>query len=69
VRHQQRSGEPAEELERVAATATAPLIAAGSRGLDPPQSPLLGGISRRLLQHARRPILIVPATVAATPAA
>jgi nucleotide-binding universal stress UspA family protein len=69
VHYEQRSGEPAEELERVAATATAPLIAVGSRGLDPPRSPLLGAISRRLLQHARRPILVVPATATAGPAA
>jgi nucleotide-binding universal stress UspA family protein len=64
VRYEQRSGEPAEELERVAATATAPLIAVGSRGLDPPRSPLLGAISRRLLQHARRPVMVIPATAA-----
>jgi nucleotide-binding universal stress UspA family protein len=62
VEFEQRSGDPAEELERVAATATAPLIAVGSRGLGPPQSPLLGPIARRLLQHARRPIMVVPAT-------
>jgi nucleotide-binding universal stress UspA family protein len=67
VRYEHRSGEPAEELERVAATATAPLIAVGSRGLDPPRSPLLGAISRRLLQHARRPILVVPATATGQP--
>jgi nucleotide-binding universal stress UspA family protein len=64
VRFEQRSGDPAEELERVAATATAPLIAVGSRGLDPPRAPLLGAVSRRLLQHARRPIMVVPATLA-----
>ena len=33
VRFEQRSGDPAEELERVAATATAPFIAVGF-GLD-----------------------------------
>jgi nucleotide-binding universal stress UspA family protein len=64
VRFEQRSGDPAEELERVAATATAPLIAVGSRGLDPPRAPLLGSVSGRLLQHARRPIMVVPATSA-----
>ena len=62
VEFEQRSGDPAEELERIAATATAPLIAVGSRGLGPPRSPLLGPIARRLLQHARRPIMVVPAT-------
>jgi nucleotide-binding universal stress UspA family protein len=64
VQFEQRSGDPAEELERVAATATAPLIAVGSRGLDPPRAPLLGAVSGRLLQHARRPIMVVPATSA-----
>jgi nucleotide-binding universal stress UspA family protein len=64
VQYEQRSGDPAEELERVAATATAPLIAVGSRGLDPPRAPLLGSVSGRLLQHARRPIMVVPATSA-----
>src|SRR4051812_33763784 len=62
VEFEQRSGDPAEELERIAATATAPLIAVGSRGMGPPRSPLLGPIARRLLQHARRPIMVVPAT-------
>ena len=62
VEFEQRSGDPAEELERVAATATAPLIAVGSRGPGPPRSPLLGPIARRLLQHARRPTMVAPAT-------
>jgi nucleotide-binding universal stress UspA family protein len=62
VQFEQRSGDPAEELERVAATATAPLIVVGSRGLDPPRAPLLGSVAGRLLQHARRPIMVVPAT-------
>ena len=64
VQFEQRSGDPSDELERVAATATAPLIAVGSRGLDPPQAPLLGSVCGRLLQHARRPIMVVPATSA-----
>lgn len=64
VQFEQRSGDPAEELERVAATATAPLIAVGSGGLGPPRAPLLGSVSGRLLQHARRPIMVVPATSA-----
>jgi nucleotide-binding universal stress UspA family protein len=62
LQYEQRSGDPADELERVAATATARLIAIGSRGLGPPRSLLLGSVSRRLLQHARRPIMVVPAT-------
>jgi nucleotide-binding universal stress UspA family protein len=62
VHHELRRGDPAEELERVAATATAPLIAVGSCGLNPRREALLGSVSRRVLDHARRPILVAPAT-------
>jgi len=61
---EQRGGDPAWELECVAATATAPLIALGSRGLGPHTDPLLGSTARRLLATARRPILITPITAA-----
>ncbi len=62
VDHELRRGDPAEELERVAATATAPLIAVGSCGLNRRHAALLGSVARRVLRHARRPILVVPAT-------
>jgi nucleotide-binding universal stress UspA family protein len=55
-------GDPAWELECVASTATAPLIAVGSRGLGPHIDPLLGSTVRRLLLTARRPVLVTPAT-------
>jgi nucleotide-binding universal stress UspA family protein len=57
-----RSGDPAWQLERVAAAITAPLIAIGSRGLGPLDDGLLGSVARRVLRGARRPILIFPAT-------
>jgi len=61
VRHEFRGGDPAWELEAVAAAITAPLIAIGSRGLGPWRDALLGSVARRLLRTARRPILILPA--------
>lgn len=61
VRHERRHGDPAWELEAVAAAMTAPLIAVGSRGLGPWRDPLLGSVVRDLLKTARRPVLILPA--------
>jgi nucleotide-binding universal stress UspA family protein len=61
VRHELRHGDPAWELEAVAAAITAPLIAIGSRGLGPWRDALLGSVARRLLKTARRPLLILPA--------
>ncbi|HEU4978682.1 MAG TPA: universal stress protein [Solirubrobacteraceae bacterium] len=62
VRQDLRSGDPAWELERVAAASTAPLIAIGSRGRGPLDAGLLGPVARRVLRAARRPILVFPAT-------
>jgi nucleotide-binding universal stress UspA family protein len=62
VRHEFRGGDPVDELERVAAAATSPLIAVGSSGLNPRPAALLGAVARRMLRQARRPILVVPAT-------
>ena len=61
VRYEHRAGDPAWELERVAAAITAPLIAIGSQGLGPVEDPILGAVARRLLQTARRPVLLLPA--------
>jgi nucleotide-binding universal stress UspA family protein len=61
VRYEHRAGDPAWELERVAAAITAPLIAIGSRGLGPWEEALLGSVARRLLRTARRPVLVLPA--------
>ena len=62
VSHQIRVGDPAWELERAANALTAPLIAVGSRGLGPQRDVLLGSVARDLLERARRPILVLPAT-------
>lgn len=61
IRRNVRYGEPAWELERVAAASTAPLIAIGSRGLGSPDEGLLGPVARKVLRAARRPILVFPA--------
>lgn len=57
-----RGGDPADVIERVAAAATAPLIAVGSRGLGPRSGDLLGPVCTSLLRHARRPVLVTPTT-------
>lgn len=62
VSHEVRRGDPAFELERVAAVRASPVLALGSRGLGPSRGALLGTIARRVLQGARRPTLVVPAT-------
>lgn len=36
------------------------LVVAGARGLSPARSLLLGSVSHAVVQHARRPVLIVP---------
>ncbi len=60
IAREQRLGEPAEELERVAAAATAPLIVMGARGRLPWRAPLLGSVSRAVIDRARRPVVLVP---------
>lgn len=64
VRHVVRLGDPAEELARAAAAATAPLVAVGSRGVGPWRAALIGSVTRRVLRLARRPILVVPPSAA-----
>jgi nucleotide-binding universal stress UspA family protein len=58
-----RRGDPAQQLEATAAAATALMLMVGSRGLGPWRAVLLGSVSRRVLQIARRPVMIVPATM------
>jgi nucleotide-binding universal stress UspA family protein len=65
VSHELRRGDPAFELERVAAVRASPVLALGSRGVGPSRGALLGTIARRVLQGARRPTLVVPATAEA----
>ena len=62
VSREMRRGDPAFELERVAAVRASPVLVIGSRGLGPSRGALLGTIARRVLQGARRPTLVVPAT-------
>jgi nucleotide-binding universal stress UspA family protein len=62
VSRQLRHGDPAFELERVAAVIASPLLALGSRGRGPSREALLGTVARQVLQAARRPTLVVPAT-------
>jgi nucleotide-binding universal stress UspA family protein len=62
VSHELRRGDPAFELERVAAVQASPVLALGSRGVGPSRGALLGTIARRVLQGARRPTLVIPAT-------
>lgn len=62
VSHQVRVGEPAWELEHAANALTAPLIAVGSRGQGSQRDALLGSVARDLVERARRPILVLPAT-------
>lgn len=63
VRVEARRGDPAEQLEATAAAATEPFLVVGSRGLEPWGAPLVGSVSRRVLRIARRPVMVVPATM------
>jgi nucleotide-binding universal stress UspA family protein len=56
-----RHGDVAEQLERVAGVAAAPLIVVGARGRPPHRAQLLGYVARQVLRRARRPVVIVPA--------
>lgn len=55
-----RRGDPADQLERVAAATTAPALVLGTRGRAPWRATLLGSVSRRVLDQARRPVILVP---------
>jgi nucleotide-binding universal stress UspA family protein len=50
-------GDPAEELERVAAAAGADMVV-GCRGQSAVGRVLLGSVSTRLAHHADRPVLV-----------
>lgn len=52
-------GDPAEELERVAAAAGADMVVVGCRGQSAAWRVLLGSVSTRLAHHADRPFLVV----------
>jgi len=61
-------GDPVVELPAYAERMQADLIVIGSRGLGGVASALLGSVSRGVLKHATRPVLIVRAAHAHVPA-
>jgi nucleotide-binding universal stress UspA family protein len=56
-----REGRPADVIMLTAVQGKFDLIVMGSRGLDPSESILLGGVSDQVIRHARCPVLIVRA--------
>ncbi|HXD60237.1 MAG TPA: universal stress protein [Thermoleophilaceae bacterium] len=52
--------EPYELVDQVADDLDADVVIVGSRGLGPIQSMALGGFSRAVVHHCRRPVLVVP---------
>ena len=61
-------GDPVLELPAYAERMAADLIVIGSRGLGGVTSALLGSVSKGVLKHAGRPVLIVRAAHAHVPA-
>lgn len=61
-------GDPVLELPAYAERMAADLIVIGSRGLGGVTSALLGSVSKGVLKHANRPVLIVRAVPAHIPA-
>lgn len=51
---------------KVADEIDAAVIVVGARGLSQVQSALLGGVSARVVTHAKRPVLVIPAGAPAT---
>lgn len=51
-------GDPAEQILELARLRDADLIVVGSRGLGPIAGTLLGSVSREVLRHADRPVLV-----------
>ncbi len=54
-------GDPVAEVPAYAERMHADLIVIGSRGLGGVTSALLGSVSKGILKHAERPVLVVPA--------
>lgn len=58
-RFEVRTGEPAAELETLAAERDASMIVVGNRGHGVVRRLLLGSVTNRLVHHADRPVLVV----------
>jgi nucleotide-binding universal stress UspA family protein len=58
-RFEVRTGEPAAELEALAAERRADMIVVGNRGHGLAHRLLLGSVSNRLVHHADQPVLLV----------
>lgn len=52
------TGDPAEELDALAARERAAMVVVGTRGYGPLRSALLGSVSRRLACHGSRPLMV-----------
>jgi nucleotide-binding universal stress UspA family protein len=57
-------GDPADRILELARMRDVDLIVVGSRGLGPIAGTLLGSVSREVLQHADRPVLVATRRVA-----
>jgi nucleotide-binding universal stress UspA family protein len=57
-------GDPADRILELARMRDVDLIVVGSRGLGPIAGTLLGSVSREVLQHADRPVLVATRPVA-----
>ena len=63
-----REGRPADVIMLMAVQGKYDLIVMGSRGLEPSESILLGGVSDQVVRHARCPVLVVRAGCSSTAA-
>lgn len=66
ARAAERRGSIAETILAEAEAAGAELIVVGTRGLSGVKSFLLGSVSRAVLQHADRPVLVAPSAARRT---
>jgi len=62
-KHIVRAGEPVEELLRVAEEESCDIFVLGSHGKGFLKQALLGSVSRKVLDRAARPVVIIPLLV------